>query len=364
VFGDKVWVPFSNYGTNGVTLGGGDIYKDATENDILCDAVITEADLSGLGGSDTAPYTFPTASTATLNRYTSVTINQDTAQSTNYNQMDIRVEVVLASATPAAVAPQPAANGDTTIQLKAINGAGTGVTGQDVQLNKASTALATTFTFERENVDWNTAYGYGLYFEGVESTNDGARIVQNVVGVILPLYANGAAAADQEIFGAIPGQKLTNTPSGIKSNPLLIGINIKEWSIESGGTNLAKVKVEWYGSVSVVSGSTITVKNAGATSFTNNADCTGGTVTEVAATLITTSQAAIQEFSAPAGTNGHAVALDDTTGVTIANTGNTNPVTDPTYSTNYPVKLLNTANWKTGGKGKCSDTQNTEYILA
>jgi hypothetical protein len=271
----------------------------------------------------------------------------------------------LASATPAAVAPQPAANGDTTIQLKAINGAGTGVTGQDVQLNKASEAGDTTFTFERENVDWNTAYGYGLYFEGVESTNDGARIVQNVVGVILPLYANGAAAADQEIFGAIPGQKLTNTPSGIKSNPLLIGINIKEWSIESGGTNLAKVKVEWYGSVSVVSGSTIALRNAGAGTFNVATDCTGGTAVDTTATLITTSQATIQEFTmTAAGTAGHAIALDDATGVAITNTGNTNPVTDPTYSTNYPVKLLNTANWKTGGKGKCSDTQNTEYILA
>merc|ERR1711966_447070 len=348
VFGDKVWVPFSNYGTNGVTLGGGAIYKDATDASIVVDAVMNEVDLSGLGGSSTAPYTFPTASAATLAKYTSSTFTKEAATNGNANAMDIKVVVTLAVAS----ATVPADLANVKLQLKAINGAGTDVTAQDI--------LIATPVASAANTVYTATYGYGLYFEGVESTNDGARVQQTANAVQFTLSGS-------EIFGAIPGQKLpTSGASGLKSNPVLIALNIKEWYIGSGGTNIAQVKVEWYGAVSVVSGSTIEVKSK--TAAFAAANCNDATST-IQATLVTTTSAAVQDFNTAAGTAGHVVAVEDGTPVAIANTGSANPVTDPTYAQNYPIKVLASNAIKAGSAGKCSNAiggagAGGAYVLA
>jgi len=357
VFGDKVWVPFSNYGTNGVTLGGGAIYKDATDASIVVDAVMNEVDLSGLGGSSTAPYTFPTASAATLAKYTSSTFTKEAATNGNANAMDIKVVVTLAVAS----ATVPADLANVKLQLKAINGAGTDVTAQDILIaTPVASAANTVYTWTQTNTVYTATYGYGLYFEGVESTNDGARVQQTAKAVQFTLSGS-------EIFGAIPGQKLpTSGASGLKSNPVLIALNIKEWYIGSGGTNIAQVKVEWYGAVSVVSGSTIEVKSK--TAAFAAANCNDATST-IQATLVTTTSAAVQDFNTAAGTAGHVVAVEDGTPVAIANTGSANPVTDPTYAQNYPIKVLASNAIKAGSAGKCSNAiggagAGGAYVLA
>jgi len=223
------------------------------------------------------------------------------------------------------------------------------VTAQDLTID-TPTSSSTVYTWLKQNSNTNNAaYGYGLYFEGVESTNDGVRIEQNSAAAVfmLPL----GPGTDKETFGSIPGQKLPATQGGLKSNPLLIGINIKEWNIVSGGDNIAQVKVEWYGSVTVVSGSIVVVKSGSSFSGTT---CTGGTNYD--ATLVTTitQPSNIQDFNTAALTQGHVVGLVDSTGIDITNSASTNPITDPTYSLNYPTKTLTTLNHKSSGEGKCS----------
>jgi hypothetical protein len=347
VYGDKVWVPFSNYGTNGVTLGGSSAYRDGTDTNILVDAVFDQTDLNGLGGDQSTPYTFPTASSDTINKYTTVTFTKEAPSggSPTSAMMDIKIAVTLSSSPSATM--NDASN--IVLKLKAINGAGTSVTAQDLTID-TPTSSSTVYTWLKQNSNTNNAaYGYGLYFEGVESTNDGVRIEQNSAAAVfmLPL----GPGTDKETFGSIPGQKLPATQGGLKSNPLLIGINIKEWNIVSGGDNIAQVKVEWYGSVTVVSGSTVVVKSGSSFSGTT---CTGGTNYD--ATLVTTitQPSNIQDFNTAALTQGHVVGLDDSTGIDITNSASTNPITDPTYSLNYPTKTLTTLNHKSSGEGKCS----------
>jgi hypothetical protein len=349
VTGDKVWIPFSNYGTNGVSLGGGDIYHDGATTAIDVDTTFTSADLNGLGGDSTTPYTVPTASTTTLAKYTSAALTKEAATNGNANAMDIKLVVTLSAAS--ATVPNDLAN--VKVQLKGINGGGVAQTSLDQLLaGPAASGGNTVYTFTLANAAYTTTFGYGLYFDGVETTNDGARVQQAAVAVQLTLSAN-----PNEIFGAIPAQKLTNN-FGIKSSPLLIALNIKEWYLAQTTVGTAKqvqVKVEWYGAVTIAANSQVAVKTK-ATAFAN-ANCNDAAGTEQA-TLFTSGNLAQHNFNTAAAAlaaNNAAAVEDSATGTVITLNGNANPVIDTSYASNYPLKALLTANVKAASPGKCSN---------
>jgi hypothetical protein len=165
------------------------------------------------------------------------------------------------------------------------------------------------------------------------------------------------SANPNEIFGAIPAQKLTNN-FGIKSSPLLIALNIKEWYLAQTTVGTAKqvqVKVEWYGAVTIAANSQVAVKTK-ATAFAN-ANCNDAAGTEQA-TLFTSGNLAQHNFNTAAAAlaaNNAAAVEDSATGTVITLNGNANPVIDTSYASNYPLKALLTANWKATSPGKCTN---------